>query len=134
MTTWNPDIWTGEVRRVLFQLLVKKFGPYSEWENTVYPGRGLDEEYKNFLTSFAQTVGAANWEAVRHQIYFAVETGQNNFRGSPLPTVMCKAAAVEMGFISNADLPELVASPDGVTAVSLDDPAELHSAIDRTVS
>jgi hypothetical protein len=25
MTTWNPDIWTGEVRRVLFQLLVKKF-------------------------------------------------------------------------------------------------------------
>jgi hypothetical protein len=140
MTTWNPEIWTGSVRRVLFELIVKKFGPYSTWEKAVMPGRNLDDDYKNFCDLFAQVVGAKSGMAVQQQIRFAIQlanSGSATWKAQAQNAIMCKAAALEMGFISSADLPELHAKhrlPDGVTAVALDDPATLHSEIEKSVT
>jgi hypothetical protein len=111
MTTWAPEIWTGEVRRLLFGLIVKKFGSYSEWEKTALPGRGLDDEFKEFCETFARTVGAKSGSAVQHQICFALPEPENGkgsrWREHAQVAIMCKAAALEMGFISSKHLPEL---------------------------
>jgi hypothetical protein len=57
-----------------------------------------------------------------------------NWREQTQSAIMCKAAALETGFIGNADLPNIHALPKGVTAVPLDDPAELHDAIGKAVT
>jgi hypothetical protein len=47
-------VWTFEVREVLYQLLVRQFGPRSQWQAVKRPGRGLDEAYALFLHDFAK--------------------------------------------------------------------------------
>lgn len=108
---WEPEIWSGEVRRVLYQRLVVQFGPYSEWKNKTSPGGGRDEEYNDFCGSFAQAVGAKSQEAVRHQIRFAMpETTRGTSWGRHAQTaILNKAAALEAGFIEDKHLPNLLA-------------------------
>jgi hypothetical protein len=35
---WQPDIWTGDVRRVLYKRLVKEFGPLDNWKKRTRRG------------------------------------------------------------------------------------------------
>jgi hypothetical protein len=56
--THQPDIWTGEVRRVLYARLVQLFGAYSVWTKTSSPGGEHDTTFNEFCNSFVLTVGA----------------------------------------------------------------------------
>lgn len=63
--TWNPDVWTADVRRFLYRRLVKEFGPFDRWEKTSSPGHGLDQKFDEFCEAFAKAVGANSGKAVR---------------------------------------------------------------------
>jgi hypothetical protein len=108
---WQPDIWTGDVRRVLYKRIVKEFGPLEKWEKAHSPGRGLDQQFGEFCDAFAKAVGAKSGDAVQHQIRFAMpESSQgSNWDRHAQTAIMNKAAALEAGFIEDKDLPNLKA-------------------------
>lgn len=107
----QPKIWTGDVRRVLYRRLVQKFGPSENWKKNSSPGRGLDKDFELFCKAFAQIVGADSADAVKHQIRFAMpETERGSTWGRQAQTaILNKAAALEMGFIKDGQLPDLLA-------------------------
>jgi hypothetical protein len=107
----QPDIWTGDVRRVLYKRLVQLFGPSEGWKKNSSPGGKLDEEFDRFCEVFAQAVGAKSATAVKHQIRFALpEKGDGSTWGRQAQTaILNKAAALEMGFIRDGQLPDLLA-------------------------
>jgi hypothetical protein len=107
----QPEIWTGEVRRVLYERLVQLFGPSDKWAKTGSPGRGLDADFDKFCEVFAQAVGAKSGDAVKHQIRFAMpETERGStWERHAQTAILNKAAALEAGFISDSQLPNLVA-------------------------
>jgi hypothetical protein len=108
---WEPTIWTGDVRRVLYKRLVKEFGPLDSWEKSNLPGRGLDQRFVEFCDDFAKAIGAKSGEAVQQQIRFAMpESHQGSTWERQVQTaIMNKAAALEMGFIEDKHLPDIVA-------------------------
>lgn len=108
---WTPDIWTGEVRRVLFARIVTQFGPYVEWKKKSSPGRGLDDAFNEFCDVFARAVGAKSGEAVKHQVAFALPSTSSGstWKQQAQTAILSKAAALEMGFIEDKHLPELLA-------------------------
>jgi hypothetical protein len=107
----EPEIWTGDVRRVLYMRLVKQFGPSAGWKKVNSPGRGRDSEFERFCEAFANVVGAKSGGAVKHQIRFAMpETKHGSKWGRHAQTaILNKAAALEAGFIKDRQLPDLVA-------------------------
>jgi hypothetical protein len=107
----QPEIWTGDIRRVLYKRLVQLFGPSDEWEKTAAPGRGLDPDFDRFCGVFAQAVGAKSGDAVKHQIRFAMpETEHGSTWGRQAQTaILNKAVALEAGFVRDGQLPNLVA-------------------------
>jgi hypothetical protein len=109
--THQPEIWTGDVRRLLYRRLVRRFGPSDKWKKTSSPGRGRDEDFDKFCEAFAEVVGAKSVAAVKHQIRFAMpETEHESNWGRHAQTaILNKAAALEMGFITDGQLPNLVA-------------------------
>jgi hypothetical protein len=108
---WEPDIWTGEVRRVLYKRLVERFGPYDTWKRKSSPGPEHEDAYEQFCDAFARAVGAKSASAVRHQIRFAMpETERGSTWGRHAQTaILNKAAALEAGFIEDKHLPNLLA-------------------------
>lgn len=107
----QPDIWTGDVRRVLYKRLVQKFGPSDSWKKSNSPGGRLDKEFEKFCEVFASAVGAKSASAVKHQIRFALpESARGSTWGRHAQTaILNKAAALEMGFIRDGQLPDLLA-------------------------
>lgn len=105
----RPEIWSGDVRRLLYRRLGKLFGPSEKWEKGGSPGRGLDPEYEEFCTGFAEVVGAKSGDAVKHQIRFAMpESEHGSTWGRHAQTaILNKAAALETGFIKDSQLPNL---------------------------
>jgi DNA-binding transcriptional regulator YdaS (Cro superfamily) len=107
-------IWTGAAYRLLYQELVDKFGPYCDWEKKGSPGRNLDAGFKAFCSNFARIVGAKSGGAVGHQIRFAMPETSNGTTwtamGQSRTAILNKAAALEMGFIRQKDLPDLYAT------------------------
>jgi hypothetical protein len=107
-----PEIWTGDVRRVLYQRLVELFGPLSQWQRTNTPGGKQDAEFDQFCEDFARVVGANSAEAVRMQIRYAMpETDSGSIweEGRARTAILNKAAALEAGFIENRHLPNILA-------------------------
>jgi hypothetical protein len=106
-----PDIWTQDVRRVLYARLVQIFGPLSSWEKKNSPGRQLDDGFSEFCDVFARAVGAKSGDAVKRQIRFAMpETERGSSWGRQAqPAIFNKAAAFEAGFIEGKHLPDLLA-------------------------
>ena len=108
----NPRIWTGTVRRAMYQTVVALFGPYDAWEKTHSPGRGLDDQFKTWCENFAKGVRAKSGKAVQHQIMFSLpetERGSTWGTGYAQNAILNKAAALEMGFIKDSHLPEMLA-------------------------
>lgn len=107
----EPQIWTGDVRRVLYMRLVRQFGSSDKWKNSNSPGRGRDSEFDRFCQAFASVVGAKSGGAVKHQIRFAMpETTRGSKLGRHAQTaILNKAAALETGFITDRQLPDLIA-------------------------
>jgi hypothetical protein len=104
------EIWTGDVRRVLYRRLVELFGPYEEWEKAASPGKGRDEEFDEFCNVFAQTVGAKSGRAVQHQISFALPETESGsvWHAHAQVAILNKAAGLEAGFIRDKHLPNLL--------------------------
>jgi hypothetical protein len=104
----RKKIWTLEVRQLLYRRLVEQFGPYNTWEQATLPGRGLNEDYREFCTSFAVTVGASSGQAVQLQIAYALTISPQQaayLREVNIGTTLLnKATAYEEGFITEADL------------------------------
>jgi hypothetical protein len=107
----TPEIWTGEVRRVLYKRLVQQFGPSDQWKKSGSPGGAPDSDFDEFCEAFARAVGAKSGDAVKHQIRFALpETEHGSNWGRHAQTaILNKAAALEAGFISDGQLPNLKA-------------------------
>jgi hypothetical protein len=105
----EATIWTGDIRRVLYHQLVKKFGPYDQWEKVSSPGGNRDKEFEKFCDSFAEAIGAKSGEAVQHQIRFAQPETPNESTWSrqAQTAILNKAAALEAGFIEDKHLPDL---------------------------
>ena len=106
----QSEIWTGDVRRVLYKRLVNEFGPLDKWEKTNSPGRGLDPSFEQFCDAFAKAHGTKSGEAVKHQIRFAMPETQDGStweQGHARTAILNKAAALESGFIENKHLPDL---------------------------
>ena len=114
---WDPDIWTGDVRRVLYKQLVKNFGAYETWKKSSSPGSNLDKQFDEFCEAFARAVGAKSGEAVQHQIRFAMpETSKgSNWDRHAQTAILNKAAALEAGFIDDKHLPKIHAVGRGVS-------------------
>jgi hypothetical protein len=66
-------IWTPTTTDMLFEQIVKRYGPYSDWEKSNYPGRGLDQDYEEFRTAFAKVCGANSKDAVGMAIMIAAK-------------------------------------------------------------
>jgi hypothetical protein len=116
----QPNIWTGDVRRLLYTRLVQLYGPSDKWEKTSSPGHGLDADFEKFCKIFAQAVGAKSADAVKHQIRFAMpETEHGSTWNRQAQTaILNKAAALEAGFIRDGQLPHLVAVGPAVKKAS----------------
>ncbi len=107
----QPEIWTGDVRRVLYTRLVEKFGSLDIWTGTSSPGGKHEDEFVAFCEDFARVVGAKS-EAVKHQIRFAMPESSSGSvweEGHARSAILNKAAALEAGFIKNKHLPNLLA-------------------------
>lgn len=106
-------IWTKTARDLLFEELVRQFGPLSKWERKSTPGNGKDKAFKQFLTSFADMVGAKSDLAVLHQVRFASPIkGETSWNGGfARSAILCMASAINAGFIGDGDLPDLIARP-----------------------
>jgi methyl coenzyme M reductase gamma subunit len=101
-------IWTLAVRVLLYTMLVKHFGPSTTWEKTHSPGRDLDVKFKQFCEAFALVIGAKSGDAVLQQILFALPAPKDRVWDAPRArtAMMNMTAALDAGFISNAQLPE----------------------------
>jgi hypothetical protein len=64
--------WTYAAYLFLFERLTDNLGPVASWEARHRPGRGLDNQYQDFLASFAKAVGAKSVGAVELQIMAAI--------------------------------------------------------------
>ncbi len=107
----EPEIWTGDVRRVLYRRLVQLFGPYEDWQKSSSPGDQHEDAFNTFCAAFAEAVGAKSPDAVKHQIRFSMpESESGSTWGRQAQTaILNKAAALEAGFIRDKHLPDLLA-------------------------
>lgn len=107
--------WTPTIRNLLYQLLVKNFGPYSDWKNNNYP-EGKRDEYFNFIQNFADAMtklypnNPTSKDAVLQQIAWAV-TDQGTISNSHVTVYIQNiSSAYENGFLRARDFPSLLLS------------------------
>jgi hypothetical protein len=107
----QPEIWTRDVRRVLYKGLVRRFGTSDKWKKTSSPGRRRDQEFEEYCEVFAKAVGAKSGNAVKQQIRFAMPETEHGstWKRHAQTAILNKAAALEMGFINDGQLPDLLA-------------------------
>lgn len=103
--------WTKEIRLLLYQGLVDKFGPYYTWEKSSYP-KDKKEEFDKFLEDFAVVVSILSDNqttsaAVYQQMAWAL-TSQEEVNYQSDQFILNMAAAYETGFIRSKDLPSVL--------------------------
>ena len=57
----TPTIWSRTARDLLFEELVKQFGPYKTWKRAEYPSKAKQKEFVKFCVDIAALVGAKSW-------------------------------------------------------------------------
>jgi hypothetical protein len=106
----RETIWTEAAYELLYEQLVRRFGPYKTWLGQRPANR---DEFEQFCATFAEVVGAKSAEAVKMQIRFAVGIdGPNEHRwrqGQARTAILNMAAAFHAGFIDNSHFPDLTA-------------------------
>ena len=99
------EIWTGERRRLLFRGLVERFGPFDSWMS-MPPS---DIKLEKYCSDFASLIGASSPRAVQHQIRFAMPSSSKRLSaGHARAAILNKAAALEVGFIRQCHIPDIV--------------------------
>lgn len=98
----------------MYTSLVRKFGPYSEWENKYSPGYGRNSEFEEFKRFIADLVAFDSGQpttpgAVDQQIAWAV-TKQTNIKsvGHVYTYIQNVSAALRCGFLKSDDLPKVL--------------------------
>jgi len=118
MAERNQFNWTRNMRIFLYETLVSKFGPFSEWESVAYPSKDRKNEYHEVLKvlsrsfSIQQNLDIQNgdkWEAVENQVRWAT-TNQKRISGV-LNYILNAAAAYESGFITSKNVPDYLDPP-----------------------
>jgi hypothetical protein len=109
----RPIIWTKEARELLYAQLVHQFGAYATWGKSASPGNGQDAAFDDFCRGFAKIIGANSGDAVRHQIAFALPISGKAHWDKSLSrnAIMNLCPAMQSGFITVAQLPNLEATP-----------------------
>lgn len=101
-------IWELECNELLYERLVKMFGPCREWDTDNLPSKEKKEEYDKFCDSIAGSIGASSGEAVKQQIAWAT-TKQTTITESYVETwYRNKIAAFHNGFIDRDYLPKTI--------------------------
>lgn len=106
----SKGFWTQEARRHIFRTLLMKFGPYEQWNQDHAPTNQitnyedcLEELARYFTAEFNRDITAGHG-AVKQQIEYAIQkpvvVGKAEKELSKI-IVLCKAAALEVGFIKN---------------------------------
>jgi hypothetical protein len=105
----QKGFWTQAHRRHIFRTLMMKFGPYEQWTRVDSPTENI-EEYEKCLEELAEYFSAefgreitAGHGAVRQQIAYAIQKPVKRGKSEAdllKITVLCKAAALETGFIA----------------------------------
>ena len=125
-------IWTFQNRQTLAQQLVKRFGPYSDWEGATVPGRGMNEKFDAFCADFARAIGAKGADAVRHQIQYMlpIREGRMHFHhpAQTMTRMLCMAAAYTVGFITHEHFPKLVMEREARQAATIIEQPELSDS------
>ena len=101
----KKTIWTAVAHELLYQELVKQFGPARLWVTSARPGRNLDKKFVAFCESFAKLVGANSSRAVEQQIAYARMMSVSKNPDIMRQLVLNKAAALHAGFIRQRDMP-----------------------------
>jgi len=114
-------IYSFTVYSMLYQQLIKRFGPFEKWTDYRLPGRNMNRQFIMFCDDAAKFVGANSGDALRKQLEFAmpIKPGHKQ-RWSPSlkgktpglarVAIMNISAALETGFITNSMLPSLEAT------------------------
>ena len=101
-------IWTEDNLRLLYEGLVRQFGPSKDWGGQTPANRN---EFERFCAAFAKKIGASSGGAVKMQIRFAVgNDGRNDHNWGPgqaRTAILNMAAAFHAGFIDNSYFPAL---------------------------
>jgi len=100
-------IWSRACLDLLFELVKKKFGAYSEWAGECVPGdddtvdgHRTNIEYAIFCRDFAKLVGAESVNAVGMKIVRF--TLNKNLHGNA-SVAMATASALECGFLKTSE-------------------------------
>ena len=107
------EIWDQDGRRMIYNDLVLTFGPLKEWGNSRYP-QGQKQEFDALLLSLAKRLSRKYGKeissgAISQQIGWGVSRQRKiNHAGYFKSYILNRAAAVETGFLTTADLPETV--------------------------
>ena len=104
----NPKIWTKAAYELLYQQLMERFGPYSEWKSPSCPSEKQRDRLNFFCESFASLIGAKSGDAVKLRIIYAVDgvgTEEDPHQFAVMTQSTCYA--LEAGFLkisSNASV------------------------------
>ena len=111
----RPRKWTKEIRNLLYQILMERFGPYHTWNNNNYP-EGKRDEYLKFLDDFSNAMTSlypddpTSPKAVEQQFAWGV-TDQETISGGHMTVfVQNISTAYESGFLRAKDLPKMILS------------------------
>lgn len=105
--------WTHEIRSYLYERLVKKYGPYSEWQNAATPisGKGERKKFYLYLEDFAKVLKnrfqiEVEPAAIHNQILWACQNNKKILTNAYLKCYIQNTyCALEQGFLTYNDLP-----------------------------
>jgi hypothetical protein len=104
-------VWTYDMRTLLYACLRAEFGPHYMWKGSRYP-RDRRAEFNNLLDRLSLVFSTLTGreitkEAVEAQVDWAI-TVQRELKGAGHVRnfILNKAAALDAGFITRADLPQ----------------------------
>ncbi len=108
--------WTHELRRIMFERLVREFGSYDTWGKSEYPS-GRKKRYAEVLDELRNcfeclTGKSFATDAIEQQIAFGFTKQQSRLGSSHARSfILNKAAALEAGFIKTRQLQSLLLQP-----------------------
>jgi hypothetical protein len=100
-------MWSPSRLRLYYECMAEEYGRHESWEKPLRPGRGLNQRFEEFLTAFAEIVGAKGPEAAEQQLKFATSTQKGFDRAHSRAVILNRAAAYESGFLRAKDLAAL---------------------------
>src|SRR4249920_3583830 len=102
--------WTHQLRTIMYARITMEFGPYAGWGHSRHP-KDKKSRYEAVLRELATYFSAVTnstfeWTALGMQIDWACSDPKTVIKATQSQVfILNKAAALEMGFIKDSDLP-----------------------------